>query len=240
MTPAMAWSLERVGDAALVLAFEERIDSAINDRAVCVAAGVRRAGRSGVRDVVDSYAAVTVHFDPVRTDVDALARDLEREARGATGPAAEMSRPSREVLIPVCYGGARGSDLAEVAAFGRCSEAAVVERHAARIYRVYMLGFLPGFAYLAEVDRAIAAPRRSTARLRVPAGSVGIARGQTGVYPVEAPGGWQLIGQTPMLMYAPSRADPFMLHAGDAVRFTPIDEAEYGRLAACSTPPGIA
>lgn len=236
MTGAIAWSLERVGDAALALAFDERIDPVINDRAVRVAAAVRGAGHPGVRDVVDSYAAVTVHFDPLRTDVDALARDLKREARSTAGPGAHASRPSREFRIPVRYGGVHGPDLADVAAFGRCSEAAVVERHVARVYRVYMLGFLPGFAYLAEVDPAIAAPRQTTARLRVPAGSVGIANGQTGVYPVEAPGGWQIIGQTPTPMYAPARADPFLLHAGDAVRFTAIGEAEFCRLASGSQP----
>ena len=235
----MAWSLERVGDSALVLAFEERIDPVINDRAVRVASAIREVGRQGVRDVVDSYAAVTVHFDPVRTDVTALARDLEREARAMGGAAVDVVRRSREVLIPVCYGGARGPDLSDVAAFGRCSEAAVIERHAARVYRVYMLGFLPGFAYLADVDRTIAAPRRVTARLRVPAGSVGIAGGQTGVYPVEAPGGWQLVGQTPTRMHTPERADPFLLHAGDAVRFTPIDETAFHRLDAGSGGPAV-
>ena len=232
MTRAIPWTLERVGDAALVLAFEERIDPEINDQAVHVAAAVRRAGHPGVRDVVDSYAAVTVHFDPVRTDVETLATDLKRAARAGAERVADGPQPAQEVVIPVCYGGARGPDLVDVATFGRCSEGEVVERHVARVYQVYMLGFLPGFAYLAEVERSIAAPRRPTARLRVPSGSVGIAGGQTGVYPVEAPGGWQLIGQTPTPMYVPGRADPFLLHAGDAVRFTPIGETEFRRLAA--------
>lgn len=223
----MPWSLSCLGDAALVLHFEERIDPVVNSCVVRAAAAIREAARGGVRDVVGSYAAVTVHFDPLRTDVDALAERMERIAgevsRAPGGPGA----PPRTVEIPVCYGGGLGPDLPAVARFGGCSEATVVARHAAPAYRVYMLGFLPGFAYLATVEPTIAAPRRDVPRLRVPAGSVGIAGGQTGVYPLEAPGGWQLIGRTPRRVYDPARAEPFLLRAGDAVRFAPIGEADY-------------
>lgn len=222
----MSWSLSRLGDAALVLTFGERIDPVINARVVVAAAAIRGAACAGVRDVVGSYAAVTVHFDPLRTDVDALAERVERIA-GATSVPDGPRAAARTVELPVCYGGALGPDLAAVARFGRCSEATVVERHAAPAYRVYMLGFLPGFAYLATVDATIAAPRRDAPRLRVPAGSVGIAGGQTGVYPLEAPGGWQLVGRTPRRVYDPERAEPFLLRAGDTVRFVPIGEADY-------------
>ena len=221
------WSLARLGDSALVLAFEERIDPVVNGRVVRAAEAVREVAGSGVRDVVGSYAAVTVHFDPLRTNVDALAVRLERIAGEVSAAPADPEAPSRTVEIPVCYGGALGPDLSTVARFGGCSEAAVVARHAAPAYRVYMLGFLPGFAYLATVDPTIAAPRRDTPRLRVPAGSVGIAGGQTGVYPLQAPGGWQLIGRTPHRVYDPERAEPFLLRAGDAVRFVPIREVDY-------------
>lgn len=224
---AVPWRLYRLGDAALVLAFEERIAPEVNAHAVRAAEAVREAGRAGVRDVVGSYAAVTIHFDPLRTSVDDLAAQVERIAgEVAAAPGGREGAP-RTVEIPVCYGGALGPDLNVVARFGACSEAAVMERHSAPEYRVYMLGFLPGFAYLATVDPAIAAPRRDAPRLRVPAGAVGIAGGQTGVYPLEAPGGWQLIGRTPRRVYDPRRAEPFLLRAGDAVRFVPISEAQY-------------
>ena len=229
MTPGEAgpWRLYRLGDAALVLSFEERIASEVNARVVRAAEAVRESGRVGVRDVVGSYAAVTIHFDPLRTNVDDLAVQVERIAGEVVATSADPEGPSRTVEIPVCYGGPLGPDLNVVARFGACSEAEVVARHSAPAYRVYMLGFLPGFAYLATVDPAIAAPRRDAPRLRVPAGAVGIAGGQTGVYPLEAPGGWQVIGRTPRRVYDPRRAEPFLLRPGDAVRFVPISEAQY-------------
>ena len=169
----MPWSLSCLGDAALVLHFEERIDPVVNSCVVRAAAAIREAARGGVRDVVGSYAAVTVHFDPLRTDVDALAERMERIAgevsRAPGGPGA----PPRTVEIPVCYGGGLGPDLPAVARFGGCSEATVVARHAAPAYRVYMLGFLPGFAYLATVEPTIAAPRRDVPR---PAGPRRVGR----------------------------------------------------------------
>ena len=122
-----------------------------------------------------------------------------------------------------------GPDLEEVAEFAGCTQADVVTLHSASTYRVYMLGFLPGFAYMGSVTEQIASPRRQTPRVRVPAGSVGIAGRQTGVYPLEAPGGWQVIGRCPVKIFRPERTDPFLLHAGDVVRFLPVDESEYVR-----------
>jgi inhibitor of KinA len=129
----------------------------------------------------------------------------------------------------VCYGDELGPDLAGVAAFGRMSEADVVRVHSAGTYRVFMLGFVPGFAYLGVVDDRIAMPRHSSPRVRVPLGSVGIAGGQTGIYPAETPGGWQLIGRTPIKPFDPAREPPFLMKAGDAVQFYPIDRAEFDR-----------
>ena len=222
------WRLTRAGDASVALEFEQAITPAVNARAIAVAERVRRTARAGVQDVVESYCAVTVHFDPLRTEVEAVIRDLEN--------AAEREEPreegGRELEVPVCYGGAHGPDLEAVARFARCPAADVIATHAARIYRVYMLGFLPGFAYMGSVDKRIAVPRRETPRLRVPMGSVGIAGRQTGIYPLEAPGGWQLIGRTPLRSFAVDRAEPFLFRPGDQVRFEPVDEAAFARLAA--------
>ena len=228
----MSWTLTRIGDSAIVVAFEQRIDPAINARVIRVARAVRRSRHGGVRDVVDSFCAVTVHFEPLHTDIEALARDLEASAAREPAAREDDAGAARQMTVPMCYGGARGPDLGDVARFGGCSEADVVAHHAGRSYRVYMLGFLPGFAYMGSVDPRIAVPRRRTPRLRVPAGAVGIAGPQTGIYPVDAPGGWQLIGQTPVRAFALDRADPFLLRAGDIVRFEPIGEESFRRLVA--------
>ena len=215
-----------MGDAAITIEFELRIDPAINTRVLTVADAVRRSNHGGVRDVVESYCAVTVEYDPVRTDVERVIRDLEAAAGRERGGAAD----GREHTVPVCYGGDFGPDLAAVAAFAECSEARVIETHGAAVYRVYMLGFLPGFAYMGSVHERIAMPRRESPRLRVPAGSVGIAGRQTGVYPVLAPGGWQLIGRTPVKPFDLERSEPFLLTPGDRVRFEAVSESEYRRL----------
>lgn len=228
------WTLSRDGDAAMVVALEARIDPAISVRCVAVADAVRRRRAVGVRDVVEAFATVTVHFDPLHVAATDLARLIGQVVRGATPASGARAAAGRRAAtcLPVCYGGEHGPDLAEVARFGSCSEAEVIERHRRVSYRVYMLGFQPGFAYLGSVDPRIAAPRRATPRVRVPAGSVGIAGRQTGVYPVESPGGWQLIGRTPVPMFDPQRESPFLLRAGDTVRFEPVDAASYECLGA--------
>jgi inhibitor of KinA len=131
------------------------------------------------------------------------------------------------VELPVCYGGEFGPDLGEVAGHCGLSEPEVIARHSGAEYRVYMLGFAPGFAYLGGLDPAIAAPRRQTPRLKVPAGSVGIAGLQTGIYPLETPGGWQIIGRSPQRLFRPGQEEPCLLKPGDRLRFVPIDLAAY-------------
>jgi inhibitor of KinA len=132
------------------------------------------------------------------------------------------------VDVPVRYGGEHGPDLSDVARFAGCSEEEVVASHAGREYRVYLVGFVPGFAYMAEVDATIAAPRRPSPRMAVPAGSVAIAGGQTGIYPAVTPGGWNLIGWTPLAPYDPQRSQPFLFKPGDRVRFRPLLDTEPG------------
>src|SRR5579872_3284811 len=215
------------GDSAVVVEFEERIDPAVNARAIALAESVQSAALAGVRDVVPTFRSVTVQFDPLRTDYDALLALIETAAARPAAPATAARTPIR---IPVCYGSELGPDLGEVAAFAATTEREVIERHAARIYRVFALGFVAGFAYLGTVDESIAMPRHATPRLRVPAGSVGIAGVQTGVYPAETPGGWRLIGRTPIKPFDLARPDPFLLKAGDSVQFYAIDRAEYERL----------
>jgi inhibitor of KinA len=212
------------GDSVLVVEFEDRIDPAVNARAIAVSDAIQAARLSGVRDVVPTYRSVAVYFDPLRVDYQQLRALLDREA---AEPVPEASAPRVPLRLPVCYGDDLGPDLDAVASFARMSPDEVVRLHAAATYRVFMLGFVPGFAYMGIVDERIAAPRHSTPRVRVPIGSVGIAGVQTGIYPAETPGGWQLIGRTRVKPFDPSRTEPFLLKAGDAVQFYPIDRREY-------------
>jgi inhibitor of KinA len=223
-----AYRIVPAGDSAVIVEFEERIDPAVNARTIACASGIQAMNMPGVRDVVPTYRSVAIYFDPLRTDNDALLERIAHEAEHAVGAATLASTPVR---IPVCYGGELGPDLAAVAVFAGMPEDEVVRVHSSAVYRVFMLGFVPGFAYLGLVDQRIAMPRQSTPRVRVPAGSVGIAGVQTGIYPSETPGGWQLIGRTPAKPFDPARSEPFLMKAGDAVQFYSIDREEFDTLA---------
>jgi len=217
------YRLVPAGDSAVIVEFADRVDAVVNARAVRLAAAVRAASVAGVRDVVPTFRSVAVYFDPLKTDLTALGARLDDEARRPW----EEPASSSVVSIPVTYGGASGPDLTDVAKFAGISEAEVVAIHTGCTYRVFMLGFLPGFAYMGKVDARIAAPRRSTPRIRVPAGSVGIAGVQTGIYPSDTPGGWQLVGRTTVRPFDRVRPDPFLLKAGDSVRFYSV-QADRG------------
>lgn len=212
------------GDAALLIELPARMDRGTNARAVALAHGVGARCASELRDVVVGYCSVTLYFDPLVVDV----ASLEAEVR-AVDAALPESVPvaGRLVHVPVCYGGEYGPDLADVAASAGLSEGDVVAMHAGVTYHVYMLGFVPGFAYMASVDPRIALPRRAIPRERVPAGSVAIAAGQTGIYPMETPGGWHLIGRTHLRLYDAVRADAFLFRPGDQVTFHPVDRGAF-------------
>lgn len=214
------FKLVQAGDSVVVLELEDRIDEQINAQALHLAKTIEAARMAGIRDIVPTYRSVAVYFDPLRTDYARLCDLLSTHARDGSAVAEALRAGTRPpVRIPVRYGGEEGPDLADVAAFAKLSEAEVTARHTGRVYRVFMMGFLPGFPYLGTVDPTIAAPRRATPRLRVPAGSVGIAGSQTGIYPADTPGGWQLIGRTAVKLFDRSRADAFLLQPGDAVEF---------------------
>lgn len=211
------------GDSAWLVELPERIDPAVNTRAIEIARAVE-GSTLPVTDVVVGYRSVMVYIDPLGPAAERVEAAL-RQIAGAPSAGTAPVGDHREV--PVCYDDPFGPDLTDVAAFGGCSIAEVVERHLAREYRVFVVGFVPGFAYMASVDPRIAAPRRASPRLRVPAGSVAIASAQTGIYPASTPGGWSLIGRCPIKPYDPDRAAPFLFHPGDRVRFRRISSAEY-------------
>jgi KipI family sensor histidine kinase inhibitor len=211
----LRWS----GDTLLLVEFEPVIDPAINERVIDLASRLQARAGHAVRDIVPGYCSLGVHIDPLHTDFAALERVIHDEASAHRTDDAIADRP--HVEIRVRYGGGHGPDLEALAEWARCTPGEVIERHSNRTYRVYMLGFVPGFAYMGRVDRSIAAPRHRVPRDRVPAGSVGIAGEQTGVYPIATPGGWQLIGRTDAVMFDSLRARPSLLHPGDLVRFVP-------------------
>jgi KipI family sensor histidine kinase inhibitor len=217
VTPA----LRHAGDAGLLLEFEPRIDEAVHARVVAVATALRAAGVAGVRDIVPTYRSVAVHLDPAGTDRLALDAAV---ARAIAAPA--VTRTGETFDVPVVYGGEAGPDLADVAARAGLDPQAVIALHAAQTYRVFMIGFLPGFPYLGLVDERIASPRLASPRLRVPAGSVGLAGRQTGIYPQASPGGWRVIGRTPWRLFDGDATPPARLQPGDLVRFRPVGETD--------------
>ncbi len=206
------------GDSALLVVLGERIDLDLNRRIHALAAALKR---SGWPAPVPAYASLLVPYDPERLTLDEAVAQIRPilEARGGHEGAREAEDPILE--IPVRYGGDDGPDLAEVAALHGLTPQHAIELHAGTTYRVFMLGFSPGFPYLGILPRQLVTPRRSTPRPNVPAGSVGIAGDQTGIYPLDSPGGWQLIGRTDLRLWDPQRDPPALLSPGRRVRFVP-------------------
>ncbi len=215
------------GDAALVVEYGDGIHPALNRRVRELCLAVDRARPEGVRDVVPTYRSLLVNYDPRVTTFEAL---RSRLADLESGLAEAPAPPPRLVEIPTCYGGDFGPDLPFVAEHAGLTPEDVVAIHAGTDYLVYMMGFSPGFTYLGGMSERIAAPRLKTPRTSIPAGSVGIAQQQTGIYPVESPGGWQLIGRTPVTLFDPSRHPPVVVEAGDYIRFVPVARDEYQRI----------
>lgn len=205
------------------------IDPAANARAHRIAAQLRALSPPWLRDVVPAYAAVGVFFDP-----DAVAAQAVRDwllAHCTEDASEEKTDGTRIVEIPVRYGDEFGADLDDAAAALGLARDTLIARHCAPLYTVAMLGFAPGFPYLLGLDAGLALPRLATPRTRVPAGSVGIGGAQTGIYPRESPGGWRLIGRTPLRLFDPGREQPSLLAPGDRVRFVAIDDARFLALA---------
>jgi inhibitor of KinA len=214
------------GDSAASVRFEERISPEVHREVMAFARAVDQEAIPGVLELVPSYCALMVNFDPLALSFDELAQKLSSLKPGRA--AGEES--AAVVELPVCYGGEYGPDLDFVAARAGLSAHEVIRIHSGVEYPVYMLGFTPGFPYLGGMDARIAAPRLDAPRTSVAAGSVGIAGAQTGVYPVASPGGWRIIGRTPVKLYDPAREEPFLLAAGRKLRFVPVGAAEFARL----------
>ena len=223
-----------LGDRALLVHLGTTIDEATHRRVRAVYARLERQRLPGVTELVPAYTSVALHYDPQRVpgdpeheSVSAYHRLVALVMSAFTDLRDEEGVASRLVDIPVCYGGAHGPDLEEVARRHGLSGTEVAEIHEGGDYFVYMLGFAPGFAYLGGLSDRIATPRRAEPRTAVPAGSVGIGGSQTGVYPMTLPGGWQLIGRTPLRLFDASRTPPSLLAVGDRVHFRAIAPNEF-------------
>lgn len=215
------------GDTSLSVEFGNEISEEISRKVRAFRLALEKAAVPGVVETVPTYRSLMVHYDPAVIRYGKIRERLERlldEADDAALP------PGAVLEIPVLYGGEMGPDLPFVAAHAGLSEEEVIRIHSGTDYLIYMLGFTPGFAYLGGMSERIAAPRLTEPRVLIPAGSVGIAGTQTGIYPIDSPGGWRLIGRTPLKMYDPGREKPFLAEAGQYVRFCPVTQDEYDRI----------
>ena len=211
------------GDRALVVEFGDRIDRALSVEVLRLAASLRSSGLGGVVETVPTFRSLMVHYDPLATTSAALERAITRMLDREPGPpgAATLWR------VPVCYDSEFAPDLTDVARLTGLAPGDLVALHSGTRYHVYMLGFLPGFPYMGDLPARLALPRRADPRVRVPTGSVSIATTLTAIYPFESPGGWHLIGTTPIRLFDITRARPALLTPGDTVLFEPIDAAAF-------------
>ena len=216
------------GETGLVVEFGSVIDPAVNTRVHALARRIASEYRNLVEAVVPTYRSFLVFFDPLLISRQELVDKIEKTA-AALDDSPEMT-PTKTVVIPTLYGGDAGPDLKFVADHNQLSPEEVIQIHSSIPYRIYMIGFTPGFPYLGGMSEKISAPRLTVPRTKIPAGSVGIAGTQTGLYPVESPGGWQLIGRTPLKVFDPHSNQPFLYSAGDYLKFQPITAAEYDQI----------
>lgn len=205
-----------LGDSALLVQFGDEIDPAVNQRVHALDALLQTAKPAGVIETVPAYASLLVYYDPLTLTYAQAADWVNAEMDKVQ---AAVNRKPRRIEVPVRYGGDQGPDLEFVAASHQISVQEVIRIHTNRAYIVYMMGFTPGFAYMGKLDELIATPRLETPRTRVAAGSVGIAGAQTGIYPIDSPGGWQLIGRTGLHLFDPAENPAFLFSPGDTVQF---------------------
>jgi len=212
------------GDRALIMELGDAIEEKCNNAIRSVVEAVEAQNIEGIEEAVPTYRSILFYYDPLVMDFYGITSTLKKlydqldATSGTTGPT---------LVIPVLYGGEAGPDLGFVASHAHLSEDEAVALHSSRDYLIYMIGFTPGFTYLGGMDDKIATPRLERPREHIPAGSVGIASKQTGIYPIDSPGGWQLIGLTPLKLYDPNREPPILPSVGEHIRFKPITKEEF-------------
>ena len=226
-------TISPVGDRAISIDFGQVIDPTINRHIRQTIERIKALQLEGIIELVPTYCALLVEYDAMLYSYSEICNIIEPTLE--EGMANTTNELVTVVEVPTVYGGEFGPDLSFVASHNHLSEDEVISIHSGTDYLVYMLGFIPGFTYLGGMDPRIATPRLSSPRTLIPAGSVGIAGEQTGTYPSDSPGGWQIIGRTPVTMYDMSKAQAALLKAGDYVRYVPIDESEFHRVKALGT-----
>ncbi|MEY8352756.1 5-oxoprolinase subunit PxpB [Lachnospiraceae bacterium 54-53] len=219
--------LKAVGDRAVLAELGDAISEDVNRRVMELNRRVNALDMEGILETVPAFCSVLVCYDPLKTDYHGVSQVLSDLLKTLEEGA---ESPGRLVEIPVCYGGSHGPDLPFVADHAGMGEEEVIRIHSGRDYRIYMLGFLPGFPYLGGMDERIFTPRLQTPRTKIPSGSVGIGGEQTGIYPMDSPGGWQLIGRTPYKLFNPEQEGPPLYEAGDSIRFVPIGQREFEKI----------
>lgn len=212
------------GDSALLIEFEQKIAPEINAQITAFVHLLKEQHIEGVTDLIPAFASLLINYDPRVIGYKDLKARIEELLKIEVS---EEAGDARVFEIPVCYGGEYGPDIANIAENAGLSEQEVIDIHCSKDYLIYMLGFLPGFVYLGGLDERIHTPRLANPRISIPAGSVGIAASQTGIYPLNSPGGWQLLGMTPVKTYDPERETPILVEAGDYIRFVPVTEEEF-------------
>lgn len=228
--PATGWRIVPLGDRCLIVEFESRVDLEVNRKARSLASFLLKQSPPGVVDVASAFCTVAVYYRPEMFAPDPSPyQQLRVRIEAVLNAGVDMAEAQERVIrIPVCYGGVHGPDIEEVAAACAMTADQVIRAHVASEHVVFMLGFSPGFPYIGGLDPALAVPRRSTPRHRIPAGTVAIARDQTAIYSFETPGGWNLIGRTPLKLFDPAADQPCRLQAGDRIRFVPIPSSQFG------------
>ena len=217
------------GDSAMTVEFSSDMNERTNRQIRYVAAALAEKGVKGISECVPTFCSLTVYYDPFRISAKKIKSTILSIMAGYREDAGETRRV---FLIPVCYDGQHAPDMEDVCKLTGLTKEQVISIHAGTDYLLYMLGFLPGFPYLGGMDKRIEDPRLDSPRTTIPVGAVGIGGKQTGIYPLASPGGWRLIGRTPVKVYDPQREDPIVYRAGDYIRFCPITEAEFDKIAA--------
>ncbi len=219
-----------VGDMAISVDFGNVIEEAVNNQVMRLKAMLKDSNIPGIEEMLPSYRALMICYDPHRISYAELSEKVvELQSLGEKAASSAEAKVVR--IIPCCYGGEYGEDLQGMEELTGLSQKEIIDIHAGTDYKIYMLGFLPGFVYLGGMDERIAAPRLESPRVAIPAGSVGIGGKQTGVYPIASPGGWRLIGTTPVKFYDPKAKKPILCNAGEYIRFQPVSKEEYQSIA---------